>query len=413
MTCPASFTQRAFRGRNDDGNETTATWKANQDVNWTQAVDTNFRIRFQLQEGAACAGANKVWRMQYNKNSAGWVDCSASSLVVRASASPNLADGANLTTQLTGGTGTFIGLTGFDEVDCNAGGASMDVAASGNSECEFSVQIRSADTVNGDSVQLRVTDAGTAIASYTSTPTITVSAPVSITLTGKSATASAGSFSASASIALTGTSGTASAGTLVPSTSYSVSLVGNEATASAGTLAASASLALAGVEATAAPGSLAASVSIAITGNEASGAIGTLTPESGGTPVSVALTGVSASVLIGLLTPSADQLPVPGSSGGNYRYLPAQSYGETRREIRKLEAEHKRVERRIKKLEAKVDDKHDQLRYEASMAVLKELIKQLNRMQDQLNMLYTKLAEIEDEEMMILSIAINEADWMQ
>lgn len=178
MTCPASFTQNAFRGRNDDGNETTATWKAAQNTNWTQAVDVNFRVRFQMQEGAACAGNNIVWRLQYNLNSAGWVDGSATSSVVRASASPNLADAANLTDQLTGGTGTFQGATGFDEVDCNAGGASMDVVASGHAEAEFCVQIRSADVTDGQTVQLRVTDAGTAIASYTQTPTITISDPV-------------------------------------------------------------------------------------------------------------------------------------------------------------------------------------------------------------------------------------------
>lgn len=178
MTCPASFTQVTFRGRNDDGNETTATWIATQGTDWTQAVDTNFRIRFEIQEGANCAGSNKVWRLQYNLAGAGWVDGSASSIVVRASASPNLADAANLTNQLTGGTGTFQGATGFDEVDCNAGGASMDVAALGHAECEFCVQLRSADVTDGQTFQLRITDAGTAIAAYTDTPTITVSDPV-------------------------------------------------------------------------------------------------------------------------------------------------------------------------------------------------------------------------------------------
>jgi hypothetical protein len=173
VTCPASFTQDAFRGRNDDGNETTATWKEAQSTNWKQTLDVNFRVRFRAQEGAACAGNNKVWRLQYNKNAAGWVDGSASSSVVRASASPNLADAAAVTDQLSGGTGTFVGATGFDEVDCNAGGSSMDVAASGQSECEFCCQLRSADVVYGDTIQLRITDAGTALASYTQTPTMT------------------------------------------------------------------------------------------------------------------------------------------------------------------------------------------------------------------------------------------------
>ena len=180
MTCPASFTQVTFRGRNDDGNETTATWKATQGTDWTQLVDENFRIRFLIQEGAGCAGNNKVWRLQYNLAAAGYVDCSATSSVVRASASPNLADGANLTTQLTGGTDTYVGATGFDEVDCNAGGASMDFTASDHGECEFCVQIRSGDVTDGQTLTLRITDAGTAIAAYTDTPTITVSDPLTL-----------------------------------------------------------------------------------------------------------------------------------------------------------------------------------------------------------------------------------------
>jgi len=40
--------QRHWRGRNDDGDETTATWKAAEDVPWSQAVDVNFRIRWQI-----------------------------------------------------------------------------------------------------------------------------------------------------------------------------------------------------------------------------------------------------------------------------------------------------------------------------------------------------------------------------
>ena len=183
MTCPASFTQVTFRGRNDDGDETTATWKATQGTDWTQAVDVNFRIRFEIQEGANCAGANKVWRLQYNLAAGGWVDCSATSSVVRASASANFTDGEATTDQLTGGTGTFQGGSGttggMDEGNCNAGGATMDVAALGHAECEFSVQLRSADVTDGQTFQLRVTDAGTAIAAYTDTPTITVSEPQS------------------------------------------------------------------------------------------------------------------------------------------------------------------------------------------------------------------------------------------
>ena len=177
--CTAAWNQKSFRGRNDDGNETTATWKANQSVNWTQAVDQNFRVRFEAQETAGCADNNKVWQLQYNLNAAGWVTVNASSSVVRSSASPNVTDGVSTTNQLTAGTGTFQGGSGttggFDEVNGAAGGSTMDVAASGHSECEFCVQIRSADVANNDTVQLRATDNGTAFAAYDATPSITVS----------------------------------------------------------------------------------------------------------------------------------------------------------------------------------------------------------------------------------------------
>ena len=178
-TCTAAWTQATFRGRNDDGNETTATWKATQGTDWSQAVNTNFRVRFEIQETAGCAGNNKSWQVQYNRNSAGWVNVTATSSVVRSFASPNLADAANLTDQLTAGTGTFQGATGFDEVNGIAGGNSMDLAASGHAEAEFCVQIVSADVVQNDTIQMRATDNGSAFAVYTDIPVITVSDGVS------------------------------------------------------------------------------------------------------------------------------------------------------------------------------------------------------------------------------------------
>ena len=46
----ANTEQIAFRGRNDDGSETTATWIAAQNTNWTQPTGTNFRVRFEVEE---------------------------------------------------------------------------------------------------------------------------------------------------------------------------------------------------------------------------------------------------------------------------------------------------------------------------------------------------------------------------
>jgi hypothetical protein len=159
----------AYRGRNDDGNETTATWKRAQNLDWVQAKDTNFRVRFLHQNDASGAVNNLDIQLQYQRNGGGYNNVTGSSNVVRSSASPNLADAANLTSQLTGGSGTFQGATGFDEVNGICGGNSMDVANSGQFETEFCVQVRSADVVDGDVIELRTinSDTGLAWGTYT------------------------------------------------------------------------------------------------------------------------------------------------------------------------------------------------------------------------------------------------------
>jgi len=174
--------QIAARGRNDDGNETTATWKVAQNTNWTQLVDTNFRVRFLVQNATAAIN-NLDILIQYNRNGAGFVAVGAASTIVMSFASPNLADQANLTQQLTGGTGTFIGATAFDEANGICGGTSLDLTATGNLECEFSVQIRGVDVNDGDTIVLRTinSDTGAPWGAYTyAGPTVTVSKPATV-----------------------------------------------------------------------------------------------------------------------------------------------------------------------------------------------------------------------------------------
>lgn len=172
----ATFDQDAFRARNDDGDEATATWIAAANTDWTQAVDTNFRVRFLIQ--VAGANINSVqFQLQYNLNAAGWLDVNASSSVVISSAG-QLVDGGDTTQQL--GVGTFAPTdnNGQDEVDGLTALASGFIAGQ-ESETEHCVQIVSADVVNNDSIQLRlVREADLAFDTYTNTPTITVSEAV-------------------------------------------------------------------------------------------------------------------------------------------------------------------------------------------------------------------------------------------
>lgn len=192
--------QKAFRGRNDNGSETTATWKANQNVDWTQLCDENFRVRFLVQNATAQI-LNLNVQLQYNLNSEGWNPVNGTSVVARSSASGNFADQDNTTQQLTGGTGTFIGATCMDEGNGNCGGNSLDVTATGNFECEFCLQLRSADLANNDTVQLRTinSDTGLPWGAYTSPgPSITVSKATTTTLTADKASLSLAANTAAA-----------------------------------------------------------------------------------------------------------------------------------------------------------------------------------------------------------------------
>jgi hypothetical protein len=171
--------QAGFRLRNDDGSETTATWKAAQNTNVNIAADLRFRVRFLMQNAGITASNNVVAQLEYTLNGGASTNVTGASTVVRSSASPNVTDAANITQQLTGGTGTFQGLTGFDEADGAAGGASLDIAASGCFEVEYSIVIRSADVTSGDTIGLRVTAAGTDFTgTYAQVPAIVVTKPI-------------------------------------------------------------------------------------------------------------------------------------------------------------------------------------------------------------------------------------------
>lgn len=59
--------QEGFRFRNDDGNETTATWKAAQDTNATSALSANVRLRFCI--NATDDPASSAYQLYYKKSS--------------------------------------------------------------------------------------------------------------------------------------------------------------------------------------------------------------------------------------------------------------------------------------------------------------------------------------------------------
>jgi len=140
-------------------------------------MDENFRVRFLIEELIDVADNDLTFQLQYNKNGAGWNDVDAASTNVRSSAG-QLVDGNDTTEQLSG-PGTFLTANeGQDEVNGLAGGTTLDFTSTANQEVEmeYCCQIRSADAVGGDTIQLRVINGktSTVLDVYTNTPTVTV-----------------------------------------------------------------------------------------------------------------------------------------------------------------------------------------------------------------------------------------------
>lgn len=169
MTSPA-FTQVTFRGRNDDGSESAATWKATQGSDWTQDTGAKFRVRFRIDETNSRAWTNKVWNLYYQLNAGGYNPVSAST-PVQFALSDNFVDGADCTAQLTGGTGTFV--TDNNGMKETTGGATNSGTAGYLFETEFCLILDAGQLATNDTINLRIYDGSSAIAVYSDTPVIT------------------------------------------------------------------------------------------------------------------------------------------------------------------------------------------------------------------------------------------------
>jgi hypothetical protein len=173
-----TFATSAWRGKNDTGTGANTTdWIAAQNTGWSQDVDVNFRVRFRGGDTAGAAGTWTTPQLQYQLTPSGgspggFNNVTGSSSVVRATASPNVANDAATTTQLTGGGGGTFVAGSFDEVDGAVG--SISLGASGNSEVEFCIQIRSGDVANNDTVELLVLHNGAAPTETNGHPSLTV-----------------------------------------------------------------------------------------------------------------------------------------------------------------------------------------------------------------------------------------------
>ena len=168
------FDQKHFIVYNDDAAMNSATVltgmtsTAAQDTNFYD-IDTDvksvFRIRFEV-ANTGDAAANITRRLEFREDSGAWTQITTGTNNVRLYNSTNFADGAATTQKLTG-VGTFTAGKGKDTASDTT---QISLTNGYNVEDEWCLQFQS--TAQTHSYQFRVTNAGTALTTYTVTPTI-------------------------------------------------------------------------------------------------------------------------------------------------------------------------------------------------------------------------------------------------
>jgi hypothetical protein len=185
----AAYDQDAYRFRNDDGNETAATWRQALNTPDTVALDEPFRLRLAVEETAGGDPASTTFLLRYRRKPSGgafgsWntVDTGATQILktaVVARDSTHLTDGGSTTQQIT--SGTFV--AGQTEDSAGTIGTAIDLGPSSRTEIEWSLIIPSTlppspsdgPAVAGDTVEFGIYLPGLiALDTYTNTPSLTV-----------------------------------------------------------------------------------------------------------------------------------------------------------------------------------------------------------------------------------------------
>lgn len=178
-----TWAQTNFCIRNDNGSETTATWKAALDTNYTQLVGAAgviLRLRIAAQETGTTASTLTA-RLYKSKNGGAYAQIgSGDTDGCRVAASANFADNDATTQQLTSGTfvaGRMDDATG----QCTA---TSSISQNGRTEHEYCIELVFANLADGDYFDFRERASTTAFGTYTVTPrlTITKSTPPTVAL---------------------------------------------------------------------------------------------------------------------------------------------------------------------------------------------------------------------------------------
>ena len=169
--------QNAFRWRNDNGSESTATWKDTENTAITGvSLSEIIRIRLEIEEtngGTTTVNSRLEFSSDATSCTTGtWTALDTSTTAWRVTASGNITNGDPTTNQLTSSALTFVASRIFDTQNEDTTGVSLT-----NQQSEWEWAIRGDGAANSTTYRFRVTDAGTALNAYTNCGQLTTAAP--------------------------------------------------------------------------------------------------------------------------------------------------------------------------------------------------------------------------------------------
>jgi len=186
---PAELSQIHYRWRDDDGSETAASWKENQDTPTTVKIGSITRLRFEISnEGSVGSGATQ-YRIEYGESSTNCSDILSWTALPNDSSqhwqiinSANLTDG-EATTNISGLTDENTNFKAGEAKDADNQTSAITLASNEFTELEYTIAATS--NASDSNYCFRLTDAGSAADfDYTEYPEISIIGDENIYIAG-------------------------------------------------------------------------------------------------------------------------------------------------------------------------------------------------------------------------------------
>lgn len=174
MPVAPSYTQSGFRFRNDDGNQTAATWVDDINTNVDLPSGEVFRLRIRVAQTVTNAANSddltKAFKVRFSRNGGAYTDVGPSAAVQYGTSS--FVSNGNTTTNQLGGTGSFV--TGRIDSNGDTGNITFPENTASWTELEFILQLNDSVVDDDDTIDFRVYDtADVALDNYTATAVAT------------------------------------------------------------------------------------------------------------------------------------------------------------------------------------------------------------------------------------------------